>query len=947
MRRTVSEDLWERDDALAAIARACDRAVAGGLSALLFEGHGGVGKSALLRAAARSASERGLRPLEAYGSELERGLAFWTARQLFEQPLLGDAAIRERLLAGPARSVPLVFGAPSDEPPADRSSAMSALFWLCVNWCERHPPLLLIVDDLHLCDPASLRFFDHLIRRGRDLPVALIAAQRPGSEQPLELRSLAAHAEVESMTVPPLSERGTALLVQSLTAGRAAPEFAQACHLAGGGVPFFTEQLVASALADRQLLDAAGAKRVATIAPSGVRRMIGFRLGALGEDALRFARALVLLGEDAEMGLISATVGLPLLRAQRARDRLARAGVLSESELSLAHPLLRRAVAEELGAGAAAAAHRRIACALEARGAPAERVALHVQLTDPAGDAWAVDKLLAVAGPALRSGAFESARALLTRALAEPPAAGQLGRVLFELGRAESEQPSAMQSAIAHLATSLRHLADERDLACAASELAITLVLTGRTVESVETLDRVGARLTDEPAQARVHALAIVLRGVANEPRQRYPVAERLLASAPTGCYGHRLLSGALSREALRHGAPASRVGALARASLLPLCRTMASDETAVRQDACCTAILADEFEVAGQALEHELDVARRRGSPFGYGHAIALRSLLWWRQGRAAEAELDAQIALEQAGSSPVAALLAVHTLARVMMQRELPAQAAAMLATYGLDGPLPDLLMSVHLLAARIPVRLACGERDGAASDAGELTRHVARAGAAGAPAFPWRIPLAAVARAEGDRERARRLVAEQLELAEQFGASTLECEGLIALAGLSSAGERVGLLQRAIVRAAAARLRHYEARATVELGAALRRAGRRREARVRLTAGIELAEKLDDTAIRARGLAELETAGARPRRDRFAGRDGLTASELRVARLALQGLGNREIGEELFVTVKTVETHLSRVYAKLDIKSRRELTGKLSDAERPVPSGSAPRM
>ncbi|HST38631.1 MAG TPA: helix-turn-helix transcriptional regulator, partial [Conexibacter sp.] len=75
------------------------------------------------------------------------------------------------------------------------------------------------------------------------------------------------------------------------------------------------------------------------------------------------------------------------------------------------------------------------------------------------------------------------------------------------------------------------------------------------------------------------------------------------------------------------------------------------------------------------------------------------------------------------------------------------------------------------------------------------------------------------------------------------------------------------------------------------------------------------------------------ELQTAGARPRRLRFSGAEDLTAAERRVAELAGNGRSNREIAQELFVTPKTVENHLGRIYMKLGIHSRRELAGALA--------------
>ena len=117
--------------------------------------------------------------------------------------------------------------------------------------------------------------------------------------------------------------------------------------------------------------------------------------------------------------------------------------------------------------------------------------------------------------------------------------------------------------------------------------------------------------------------------------------------------------------------------------------------------------------------------------------------------------------------------------------------------------------------------------------------------------------------------------------------------------------------------------ARLDH--ARSVVELGAALRRAGRRREARERLRAGLELAHRCGSAALTAQAREELAAAGARPRRIPLTGIDALTPSERRVAQLAAAGMANREIAQTLFITRKTVEMHLGRTYRKLDVAGR----------------------
>ena len=121
---------------------------------------------------------------------------------------------------------------------------------------------------------------------------------------------------------------------------------------------------------------------------------------------------------------------------------------------------------------------------------------------------------------------------------------------------------------------------------------------------------------------------------------------------------------------------------------------------------------------------------------------------------------------------------------------------------------------------------------------------------------------------------------------------------------------------------------------ARTLVELGAALRRANQRVDARELLKEGLDIAVRCGAQPLVERAEEELAATGARPRRLLLSGVESLTASERRVARFAADGLSNKDIAQALFVTTKTVEVHLSNVYRKLGIASRGELPEALGD-------------
>ena len=141
-----------------------------------------------------------------------------------------------------------------------------------------------------------------------------------------------------------------------------------------------------------------------------------------------------------------------------------------------------------------------------------------------------------------------------------------------------------------------------------------------------------------------------------------------------------------------------------------------------------------------------------------------------------------------------------------------------------------------------------------------------------------------------------------------------------------------EPIPHLERAVEMLANSPARLEHARALLALGAALRRANRRAEARVPLRRAFEQADRGGMLLLARRAREELNALGARPRRSALSGAGALTQAESRVAQLAARGHGNRAIAERLYVTQRTVETHLTHAFQKLDIRSRAELAAAL---------------
>ncbi len=198
-------------------------------------------------------------------------------------------------------------------------------------------------------------------------------------------------------------------------------------------------------------------------------------------------------------------------------------------------------------------------------------------------------------------------------------------------------------------------------------------------------------------------------------------------------------------------------------------------------------------------------------------------------------------------------------------------------------------------------------------------------------------WREDAALALAQVGEKDEARRLAAEQLELAQATGLPRVLGHGdPRRRRPWRRAPQRLQLLQTAVGLLEQSPARLDLARALVEWGAAIRRDGRALDARDPLRRGLELAHRAGAAPLAQRARDELVAAGGRPRRLVFTGIEALTASEIRVARLAAQGRTNRETAEMLFVTQRTVETHLGHVFQKLSIRSRDELPRELASPQ-----------
>jgi DNA-binding CsgD family transcriptional regulator/tetratricopeptide (TPR) repeat protein len=940
-------ELLERGRELESIAAVLARASSGSGGVMLIRGPGGVGKTELLRATCRRATDAGVAAFSARGTELERDLPYGLVRQLADRVLAAeDAQGRAELLAGPsagaiARVLDMAGSAAADDPGL---LIPHGLFWFVANLASRGP-LVLAVDDAQWCDPASGRFLTYLAPRLEGMPVLLSVAGR--DDEPT-LPALFGDSTARLLEPRDLSYEAMSQLVRSRLSPQVEAEFCRACHEVTAGNPFYVHQLIDELRAQRFSGVSGEASRVRELGPRTVSTAVYARLARLPAPALALARAIAVLGEQAEYRHVLALSELDQDQAVTAIESLTSAALVDDVRpLRFVHPIVRNAIYNNLAHSARALAHRRAAQLLIEEGATSELVAAQLLLSEPNADPIVVEVLLAAAADALARGSPDGAVACLARALAEPPTGASRGRVLLELGRAEAlaYDPAALE----RLAAASVASDDPLVRAQASRLLARTLVLMARWPEALEVLEGAASTLGDSAVEREV-ALAVasdrafvsrLTPAVHGERRRELERLRELLGDSIDGpsTPAERTAVTQIAVDETSLCEPADRVVVLARLALAD--GRLLAEETSDSPNytvAASVLLYADRLDEATGLFGAAIEDARKRGSVAGFVQGCCFRAHAALRKGDIAGAEADARSSLETE-DKPMPQLLPMQLAVLVdalVERRELDA-ADHELASRGLGGELSDDYHAAHMLDSRARLRLAQARPDDALRDALDSGRRQEAMQMPNPAIVPWRSTAALAAAATGDHASARELAEAELELARAFGAPRALGIALRARALMSDTRfpESLAQLQAAVEVLEDSPARLELARALIQLGIALRHGQQRADARVPLRRGLDLALALGAVGMATMASQELAATGAKPRRLRTTGVTALTPSESRIARMAADGLTNSQIAQALFLTPRTVEMHLTSTYRKLGIGSRTQLSDALSRA------------
>ncbi|MBD3929998.1 tetratricopeptide repeat protein [Streptomyces chumphonensis] len=929
--------LLERDDELALSDAALRRVGSGDGAMVIFEGGDGLGKTGLLASVRADAADRGFQVFQARGNVLEQRFRWGVVRQLFERRSgVGPSEVLDGALVGPAVLAGDLFDYtrnPRLEDTASRDdhlySALHGLYWLCRN-LARERPLLLLIDDADCADVESLRFVNYVANRLEGSGILLVLSC--GQSGPADTRDLITSASVlpsaSHAVLAPLSPEAVRRRIAERLGREPHAGFSAACLATTGGNPLHLEELLKELHRHGLAPVDSTAEQVPLLTPARVARRLLRQLSRLPHEATALATAVAVLGADARPRHCAVVAELGEAEAAAQAAGLRDVGVLGPGlPYSFQRPELGRILFAETPAHIRSAAHGRAAHCLYAARADSTTVAGHLCRAEPGTARWAADVLVSAAQEEMRGGHPEHAVRYLRRALAEPLSAPDRSRLLGALGSAQlrSRDPEAL----VHLRQALVRSPDaERDLRVRL-DMGLALLAVGRSEEAV----RVFGQLAEEEPGGTV----------LTHWSSAASMASRLAGGSGRRSRGARAGRGPLPAahaafEAMARGLPVNRVRRLASAAgrtfRLPTHDTEITDASV----AAWTLAQCDRPDLADRILSDLVVQASEAGWLLAGATAAALRAGVLLDAGRTAEAEALARGVLGDHDARRLTTMgvpLAAAALVHCLVDTQRPEEARELLARFDLADRLPEAAHFVPLRLARARLRIRLGEHEAGLAEMCACREQVRRQG--------WRYPAAVCAvlpdavhavALTADPGTARRIAREEVEHARAFGAARP-----LAVA-LRTYGERLG---------GAEGLRRLEeahhileplpylpdrGRTLLALGSVLRRDGNRSAARKQLQHALELARTSGASALENAARAELRLAGDRLAGGTLRSPASLTPAEERVARKAAEGMSNREISQALFVTVKTVEWHLSQAYAKLGISRRAELPRVLAD-------------
>ncbi|MDQ6899828.1 MAG: LuxR C-terminal-related transcriptional regulator [Candidatus Dormibacteraeota bacterium] len=813
----------------------------------------------------------------------------------------------------------------------------AARFMAVLTWLQSASgePMLLVIDDLHWADPDSLGLIAFLARRLGNLHVAVLASLRPwpshASDVTAEL-AVAGHAQTEQLE--PLSRGSAARLIEDAVGLAVPPDVVERAHDLCTGNPLLLQQVA------RTIRRGEGMPAAIEGDPSLVEGLLLTRFASLPPDGMRLAQAGSVLGVAfradvaADVAQLDAAVTVPAIEALTGTGLV---NSIGGSVLELVHPIFRRALYDGMAPAVRTLLHRRAFSTLSLLGLETE-AAEHAVRGELGGDKGAIELLARVGRRALAAGALQTAVIHLAGA-AGLAMDGAPAELLMGLGEAQVAAGHVKDScATLRRVLTLEQLSGSTE-GYALRLLAHALYMSGDRAAADSVFDQAVTRLQTHDRSAAIDALIYGSFGaaLADGMTRASVLAERareLSKQADDETRNRANAVCAYVRLWMGDGSRLEDIGVAARAiqsdaELVTVDSSAGFDLMSIYAGA---AGLTEQWAEAERVHTIILNAAERAGALTAIANLSTHKAWLLTRLGRLDEALQLLRRALSLADLIPFIECYAAIGQSYVLqlMGHADESERLCRQSEAAARGQIDALVFAAEI---RGHGALREGRLHDAAVHYRTLESAVAKAGYREPCLGAWaRHAVAAYVgcNQEGD---ARRVIAWVEDCARGLPCVWPRIAAATSRAMLAHRqGDNAtadGEFRKGLALHETTELPIEEAETLLEYGAFLRRTGQSVRARPLLARALEIAERTNAMWIVGFVRAELTVAGGRRRRSGSLER--LTAQERRVADLAAAGLSNRELAARLSLSIPTIETHLQRIYGKLEIHSRRELMTK----------------
>ena len=919
---------------------------------VVVSGEAGIGKSRLLQELAAMADKKGYLTFEGRAAEFESEIPFRLFVDALDAHLSTlDPEVAERLAIDRLGALARVFpslgevGDSVEYPPSatERFRVHHAVRELLERLAARRP-VVLILDDLHWADSASVELISYLLRHPPQAEVILALALRltHGDRYSILTGSaLQSPAEVQSIELVPLGVDGMRTLVG---------DDAERVHHLSGGNPFYALEIVRAGLMNYDVVPS----RHSLDVPRSVAHAVERELAEVSIGARIVAASAAVIGDPFDVDILASSVERSEDEVMQAIDELVLCDLIRETAIprrfEFRHPIVRSAVYASNSPSVRVNTHRLAGQALLDEDAPLQDIAFHIEQSAVLGDSEAVAILRSAGEDAAHAAPLSAIRWFEAAMRIMPASAPPQERVSL------LESRSASLAVLGRFDEALSSLQEALSTATAASESTSSLIvacadleqLVGRFDASRSRLEKAYQTVDDKHGSPDGISLAIALSR-ANLQLANYPDSLKwgqLAAESAETSQDQVLRAAALSTQAMS-AALAGDIG-MAKAvqnAATRLVDSLSDDELTLRLDALTNLAVCEMYvDLFPEAVRHGLrclTLARESGQtqllPI---LAPVVGTCLWVVGELALSAEVldDAIEAARLIGNGPSLAWQLLNRAFSANWAGEFELARRFAVESVEIADVLEDGLISSLAGACHGMVLLELGE------SAEALNELITRAGGIDLPliAGGWRpmyleletrcylaLDMSAEARDAADRAR---------EEAEGFGLNLSKLMADRAEVAVAQADGRfddaVSLAMSAVALSTEIGARVFAASARLLAGRALVAASRVEEAVEQLTIAAEEFESMGATRHRDQTEAQLRGIGVTVHRRTTRGRsdtlgvDALTGREIEVVELVVDHRTNREIAETLFLSTKTVETHMRNIFNKLGVSSRAEV-------------------